>query len=343
MAGGRINIRWRNVVVGVLVGFALMLIALEVYRRFRFHHWASDFRVYWRTANLPLSHVYDPDPISPFAYPPTAVVWLEPLGLLQLWPSYILFTLLSIPLFLWAAKQSYNSGAIALSLISPPMIWALASGQLLPLLAAAIFLAFKSPPIAKGALLAVVMSIKPQLVFLAPFMLMRDRQALLWFVQSGVGIVAIHLVVWGMQPWIDWMASVQRFEDVAGNEGIARNFITPAGWAHYYDLPVWPVLLIATVVSVWAIWKKMIDDAAALLVGCSIFASPYAMPYDLAALMPWAATSILAGRTPTAVIGGFIYFNVLLPLAWIAQLAASFWIRPTGRNSAPVVSASTSN
>ena len=323
MAG---TIRGRFVILGVTAVFTALCILAEAYNRTFLRMPAGDFAVFWRTAQLPLENIYLPVAGRPFVYPPSSLPLMKILGLLPQWPAYFLFVALSVFAFYWAGRRLYSKPAMIMGVASPAMIWAVAEGQIAPLLAAVIFLAAASPSIAKGALIALVISIKPQLVFIAPIVLWDDRKSFWAMVVTGLALLAVHIALWGVESWAQWFNALDRFREITKARNIDAIGVSLVGEAVDYGFPFFPTLTLAFIVSIIIAIKKPIDDLAVLIVGCSVFASPHALPYDLVALAPWAAERLLKDRvnwwlTPIMLL----YLRILFPLSWLFTV-----LRPKG-------------
>ncbi len=91
-----------------------------------------------------------------------------------------------------------------MGLACPAMMWAIAEGQMAPLLAASLFLAFSTPPVAKGVIVAVILSIKPQFAFIVPIVLWSDRRAFLAMSVTGTVLLASYVAILGPDVWLDW-------------------------------------------------------------------------------------------------------------------------------------------
>lgn len=301
-------------VVGVAVGFAAIFFVAELINRISFGL-GGDFDVFWRAARLPVQRAYAE---LPFAHPPSALPLIEASTILPFWPAYVLFTLLSAAFFYWAGRRLYSRTAVLMGLASPAMLWALAEGQMAPLLAGAMFLASTSPSILKGALVAVVLSIKPQFAFVAPLVLWSDRKAFLSMTATGASLLAGHIAFWGIETWEAWYESLARFHIVSQSGNVAPKVISFAGEARNYGLPALPALAVALAISAYVAIRKPIDDLAVLIVGSSIFAAPYALPYDLVAIAPWAAERLLKDRVDGWLAPKvLLYIHFLFPLAWL--------------------------
>jgi len=80
---------------------------------------AADFAAYWRAANS--VHPYDFS-ITPFANPPTTLLWLQPLRFLPEWPAYLLLSLVSVLAFAAFGSRLYGLRATLLGFLSPPFV-----------------------------------------------------------------------------------------------------------------------------------------------------------------------------------------------------------------------------
>ena len=54
----------------------------------------NDFSIFWRTAHDPVSAAYFHRWENPFPYPPTTIVWLQPLTLVSPWFGYALWVII---------------------------------------------------------------------------------------------------------------------------------------------------------------------------------------------------------------------------------------------------------
>jgi hypothetical protein len=201
------------------------------------------------------------------------------------------------------------------------MMWATGEGQMAPLLSAMMFLAFSLPSVARGALVALVISIKPQFAFVAPLVLWSDRPAFISMMATGAALLAGYVLIFGAETWLAWFEAFARFRDDTRTLGVDPMVTTLAGRAQAYGYPQLPFLALALAISAYLAIRKPIDDLAALTVGCSIFASPYALPYDLVAIAPWAAERLQKDRLDWRVVPNvLLYIHMLFPIAWLLSL-----------------------
>jgi hypothetical protein len=85
-----------------------------------------DFAVFWRAVHA--LHPYAPNE-QPFVYPPSALLWFWPLRLVEAWPGYLVWTIVSLVLFCASALWLYGRSATALAIISPAAAVAVIPGQ----------------------------------------------------------------------------------------------------------------------------------------------------------------------------------------------------------------------
>ena len=324
--------RVREIIIGVAVAIAAISAANLFWSLYSRGQLGLDFYVYWRTARLPITEIYRVATDGPFVNPPTAAMWLEPLGLLGRWAAYYAFVLISMAIFCWAALASYTKQALLLCLAAPPIVSGLLFGQMSLLLGALILIAFRLPSVPKGALLALVISIKPQMAFLAPVVLWDERKAIASMIGTGVALFGLNLALLGVQPWIDWIDALPAFRQILIENKVTSALITPAGFAMRFGLNPLPLLVVGLVAGVsFAFIRPAWIDRPALLVGCCALASPYALPHDLAAMMPWAATLLLQKEPDLKTgVGFYLYLCLVFPIIWMATCMLGLR-RSTGR------------
>src|SRR5689334_14174271 len=145
-----------------------------------------DFAVFWRAVHA--LHPYAPNE-QPFVYPPTALLWFSPLKLLDVWPAYLVWTGVSIAIFAAATLWLYGRGPTALALISPAMSVALIPGQTSLIAAALLFAAFATDcRFCRGMVLGALLTLKPQLVVVAPLFLIVRRD---WAALAAMAVSAL--------------------------------------------------------------------------------------------------------------------------------------------------------
>lgn len=285
--------------------------------------YATDFSVYWRTANGPAEEAYfAPAGEFPFPYAPTMLLWITPLALISKWPAFMLWMALSAGALASACRPYLTKLAIALVILSPPVVHGLFTGQVSAVLAALMIWACATQRrLLAGVVFGVIASIKPQLVIMAPLLLViiGDWRA---FITAGVtflAIIGLSLQLYGFDRWPEWIASMNHFHSVLVEEKVLGATITPASVAHYWDFPAWPFLLAGAGIGAWLVYvcrnRPPLELAAALATG-SLLASPYGLTYDLAVAVPFLVWSVLRDRICSFV--ALLGFAHPLPLALTA-------------------------
>jgi hypothetical protein len=295
---------------------------------------ATDFSVYWRAANEPVSMAYLPLDALPFAYPPTMLLWIKPLALLPMWAAWALWVSASASALWVICRRHLSPWASALVLCSPPLVNGLSTGQVSAALAAILLWACgTSNRIAAGAAFAVIASVKPQLVIMAPLLLLfaRDWKALGSAAATLCLILAASLLAFGLDTWFVWAASLNNFRDVLHQANVLGVAITPAAAAENYGLPALPFLLLGASVGAWLVYLCRRESPLALaaaVAGGSLLAAPYALTYDLAAVVPFLVRAVFQGRISAALA----LSGALNPLPLIAAAFELTRSNPTHRS-----------
>jgi hypothetical protein len=249
----------------------------------------------WLLPNLPW--------VRPYAYPPTTLLLLAPLGALPFWPALGLWIGLGFGVFLYAGMRLIRDRralAAALMLLSPAVVYAALAGQAVILVSALTVLAIvdlDGKPRRAGLWLALAAVIKPQAVLLAPLALVAGGavEALVSAAVVGAGLVALSTVVFGVPLWSQWLASLPAFQTVIeGVPNLMSGVITPLGAARRLALGaaeslVWrAAFALLGAALAWSAFARRTDPPtrlAALAAG-SLLVAPYAMHYDGSMLVP---------------------------------------------------------
>lgn len=308
--------RAANFIVGqpalalAIIMSALGIIGLGVWYGMQ-NSFATDFSVYWRTANEPVTMAYAPRDELPFPYAPTMILWVSPLSGIPMWPAFGLWVLVSVYALVKACRLYLSNKETWLALANPIVFYGLATGQVSAFLAAALLWAVgTSNRLLGGCGLAVIASIKPQLVLFAPLLLLlrRDWRALWASAIAFVGLVALSVIAFGIAPWFEWVASMTNFHRVLVDQNVFAVAATPAGAAERWGLSPLPFLVLGAVVGCWLIVKcrnRGPLEASAAIAAASLLAAPYALTYDLAAIVPFLVWMIFRGSIASAVaVGG---------------------------------------
>jgi hypothetical protein len=254
-----------------------------------------------RSAQLALG--MDPGASYPFAYPPSFLLLLWPLGQLPGAVACALIVLVSLPLYLWATLgRNWWSPALIAAMAAPTTAIAIVSGQTgflaAALLAGGLRLAAPNPVVA-GVLLG-LLTYKPQFGLLVPVALVAVR---LWRTLAVAGLTAILLVLltsilFGAAVWPGWVAALPGFSRQFAAESSEILHLMPTVLAALLQLGVAPttaqlVQWVATAVAAATVWALFRSGpwqlAGAGLLVAAFLATPYAFVYD----MPIVATAVI--------------------------------------------------
>lgn len=301
-----------------LIPLALCLVVRYVFGVRAIPTVGIDFGIFWAAARVELEHgasavfsshwmqpleaMVRPLPIyAPCPYPPTFLLAIRPLGLLNYPSAVILFTVLGISLYGIVAgclgrglpKAHRQSLMIAVLAGMPLAIYAGQNTLFTAAAAAAALILMESAPIRAGACLA-LLAIKPQLGVLFPVALACGRhwKMLLAAVVLGAVFVLSSVAALGIDAWPSFFASVTEFKKVALLDGRDHWFGMPTlfATARLAGLPVAGAYIIQLLVAVPAalavayLWitKARFELRAAALLVASLLVQPYLMCYDLA-------------------------------------------------------------
>ena len=288
---------------------------------------AVDYKVFWNAANSP--HPYALGAYS-IPYPPTALIWFQPLAHVDFWLGFALWVALSLVTFTVAGLRLFPGRVMALSLISPIVFRGAMLGQTPLLLTAALFLGFSGGSIAAGFAVGLVAGIKPQLVFLAPlvFVARRDWRAIIAAAAALLLSVLIELAYFGQAFWSAWIAMLPRFHQTLVNDKVFTSCISFGGLAEGNGLPFLPIfvapLLLASYLAFRLAPRFEGGTLLGLVVGCSPVAAPYSLPHDVVALVPVAGGIILA-KPRLASFPAIMFFTWASPfLATLTSIALAF-------------------
>jgi hypothetical protein len=298
--------------LGLLAGgiVSSVLIGAAIYGRGR--GLGLDFNVFWRAGHTPLDHIYDANPFDPFIYPPPALFWVRPIGQLPFWPALLLWWAISLSAYGYAAR----SGTWLL-FASPVVVQCLIFGQTSLLLAAVALMAARSTGAIRGALLGAVFSTKPQLVILAPLVLLsrKDWAGLSGLVAIGVFELAASVIVFGVDAWIDWFNALEPFKRTVEGQDLWGVMITPYAYAMRLGISPWPFFAAGGLFAVVAAVRSKRTDLVELTCVTSLLATPYAVANDLAVVLPFALARLLGGGTAGKPSAALIYASAFPPIA----------------------------
>lgn len=333
----RIDARWAALAI-----FFLMLDALLI----GIFAAGSDWAPLWTAGRLAWddpSRLYDFDLIErmqgavvaqvdfhPYIYPPSALLLIAPVALLPFWVSLVLVAAASLT---WLALTSRKAGSDPwLVMLAPPVVIAAIVGQTSLLVIALVVLALsmlEKQELKAGALLAVAALIKPTLLVLAPIGLVAGRhwRALGAAAITGAAGVAVSMLLFGLQPWLDWLEAIPRFQQLfAGYPPLVRNAVSPYAAAVRLGLEsqliVWAGAILATVLA-WLGFSRPSSPAtrSALIMGGALLLTPYAMNYELAVFAP-ALLALPREQMRNVILVALWGFSLLVTAGTIGLLVA---------------------
>jgi hypothetical protein len=308
----------------------------------------GDFINLWATARLVLSGdfapIYRPDAFMAFehtivdadiglrlwAYPPHALLFVWPFGLLGFYPALVAWSLLGL-LVLWCGARRIGLGRLEslVVLASPASLMCLYYGQTGNLAGGLLLLALSAKGRAEGAsaLSALVLTVKPQAGFLLPvFLAFERRWALIAVIGASVLIVlGLSVALFGPDAWRDYLGETLPLLDRLERWGSGPFMLmmpsafmafrilfgdgSLAGTLHLiFVVPVIAFLL-------WRLWRSQSREArlGLVLIG-TVLITPYMHNYDLTILFCGALVTARLYPASSAV-------GVLVITAWIAPQA----------------------
>ena len=242
--------------------------------------------------------------------PPTALVVMAPFGLLGYFPALMAWATVSFLAFYLAGRREVaDLRTLAIVAVSPAALLCVLSGQSSLLTTAALLAIFaqldKRPHIA-GMLIG-LLTVKPQLGILFPFMLIASGRWRVFFAAgvTAVALLAASVALGGVEGWHEYVVKalpLQRevLQDAAGtampfHPTIFMNIRGLVG-NHVAEMIQFTFTL-AAVAAVSAAFRyrgyadpRMLQ---ALFFACTVSASPYMGAYDLL-LLTFAAVALIA-------------------------------------------------
>lgn len=277
-----------------------------------------------------------------WSYPPGIMLAALPFGQLSYVQALLCWTLLGMALFFVVARRHLSDPRLLLALVlSPAAVLCIISGQsslITTAILIGIFASLDRRPIVAGILIG-LLTLKPQLGLLFPFMLMASGR---WrvFVTAAVMSIAIAAVtagLFGPQVWVDFVLKGMPTNNIvlADPDGIAAPFyptvfMNMRGAGAGYALAMAVQLCFSTAAVAAVIWAfRFRRDAdpgilMALFLACSISVVPYLLSYDTLALT-FAVLMLLEAGKLDAVGRRFVQLVFWLPLL---QMGFGTWHIP---------------
>ena len=246
--------------------------------------------------------------------PPTALIVMAPFGLLAYFPALIAWFAIGLLAFYLAGRREVSDARIlAVVLVSPAALLCVISGQSSFLTTAALLAIFawldKRPVIA--GLLIGLLTVKPQLGVLFPFMLIASGRwrVFCWAAVTALALIAISVALGGEVSWHDYIVKALPLQrevlgDAAGTaDAVSANRVHECTGlvGNRIGEAIQLVFAVATVAAVVAAFRYRSHSdprlLQALFFACTVCASPYMGAYDLLPLT-FAAVALLAdGQT----------------------------------------------
>ena len=307
-------------VVFVAIASAAYAIGLAVWA-YHANVFAMDFAAYWRAAHQSVAEAYAPRKSLPFPYPPTMFLWIAPLAVVpSFWLAYFAFAGASLVAFAAASRRYLSRRQVVLAIISPPIVNGLSVGQCSIVLAAALLSACgMSNRLHAGIALGLIASVKPQLVLMAPvlFLTRRDWMAFAGAAAAWSTAVLASLAIYRPEAWLTWLASLSTFHSILTGKDRFGMALSPAMAAEFAHLPPLPFMIAGLAVGIWLIWIARHSDPltqCAAIACASLLAVPYAMLYDLAAIIPFLVVEVWVGSIVLAIAMIGVLAPIALPL-----------------------------
>jgi hypothetical protein len=272
----------------------------------------------------------------PFAYPPTFLLLLWPLGEMRGPAAAAVLLAGSLGLYLWATVgRDWRSPALLAAIAAPTTAIEIGSGQTgflaAALLAGGLRLVATRP--ATAGVLFGLLTYKPQLGLLVPVALVAARQ---WRAIGAASLTALALglaatAAFGTAIWPAWLAALPAFSQrFAAENGAVLHLMptvsaalllagVPSGAAQAAQAAVG----LAAAAAVWALFRRGPRPlAGAGLLVAALLATPYAFVYD----MPIVATAVIwlaierqrAGASPAPGEFAVMVLAMAAPLALVA-------------------------
>jgi hypothetical protein len=248
--------------------------------------------------------------IRSWSYPPHFLLMLWPLGYLDYLPALAVFLALTFALFVvavWVFRASVapqsNVALLCCALLGFVLMQldATQNGFL-----TAAFLLFglawmKERPMLAGLAFA-CLTIKPQLGFLIPVLLLWDRnwRALLWSAAFSLALIAASIAFFGLDSWSAYLGDTLAYQRSVMSDwygvfllmmptafGSARALGASPDAAVFVQ---WPVSIAAAALVAWLLSRERDPLNRTFIVACGTFLiTPYAFNYDMGALSAIAA------------------------------------------------------
>jgi hypothetical protein len=318
----------RRLLFVATLGLSAAIVTWFIYLSVPVSAWvAGDFRVFWAAARLPESAAYDQAALTAalmplgetglraFVSPPTLLLAIEPLARMPLWPAYALWTAIGLALFVAAGERSAGRLSLLVLPVAPAIHWAVLAGQVTLIVGSLLYgglVLLARRPVAAGILFACAALLKPQAALLVPVALIAGRhwRSLFAALAAGAAGGIVSLLIQSPTLWFSWLAAVRDFDALIRSNGFIANGITPAAFTHGTSIEGAAALAVVAggallgIACCWHVFRRSDDPAlrgGAVVCG-SLLCTPYALPYEAAALLPAAALLLTRPNVPRATL-----------------------------------------
>lgn len=224
---------------------------------------------------------------NPFPYPPGFLPLVWPLGLMPFGVAFVVWTGVTLGLFLWAACAQWQR--VPLALILPVTTLGIISGQSGFLAGALLLGGFRTlhRPWLAGLLLG-LLTYKPQLGVLVPVALLTLG---VWRVIGTACVTAVALaasatVLFGTGVWAAWLTALPEYARFFADKSVRYELMPTLGagltMLGVPSVPLWQgVGFILLVAGVWRAHRAGPSPRALLiLTSATVLATPHAFVYD---------------------------------------------------------------
>jgi hypothetical protein len=319
-----------------------------------------DFANFWAASRLVLQHrtidVFDPPrflealramfdralPLHFWSYPPIALLFVAPLGLVGYFLAYALWLVAGLVALAVAARAFLRVRRdVVLLLLSPAAAMNLVLGQN-GFLTGAMLLGgaalMDRRPIAAGALFG-LLSFKPQLGVLVPVAVLAQRRWCLFSsaVLTAIVLTALSVAIYGLEAWGAFFHLTIPMQTLMMSAGTGPfQWGTPSSFmaGRLLGLPLQVAVSLQAafaMLGAWLVWRAYGRPGhpsirAAMLMVATFLATPQSFNYDM---IPVAAAALVLSRGPST-LGDRLLCGVawLMPFAVIVLNAAGFPVAP---------------
>lgn len=291
---------------------------------------------------------YDPG-LSPFAYPPPALLLFLPLGLLPLPLAYALWVGTGTVALLAALRVAGLRWPVCFCVLaSPAFLYNLLLGQngafTAALLIAALSRAGRHPARAGG--FGALLFIKPQIALLLPAAWAGGRNwgALAAAVLAGGVLVAVSVIAFGLAPWrLYFQQTLPEMTQVMNApfpQGFQASAVTvfvaarAAGAAMGMARLVQLAAIVLAALAAFQLWRDDRAEKSPLTIFLVLLAMPYGYVYDMVGYA--AALALVLRNRPVSLVWAFFWIwpafardvtaYLGLPLTPLIVLAAFIWV-----------------